>query len=49
MRLFLWIVGGYLVVGVLVATLLMQTPYADNGAILITLLWPLFILGMFFG
>jgi len=42
-------IGAYLIVGILVSVMLYYTPYRDNGAIIITLLWPLFVLGIIFG
>lgn len=42
------LIGVYLGLGVLTSVALYHTPYRDNGAILITLLWPLFWIGIFF-
>jgi hypothetical protein len=39
-----WMAGGYLVLGILTTVLLSQTPYSDNGMIVIAPLWPLFLL-----
>lgn len=39
-------IGIYAAIGALVATALMQTPYSDNGWLIIFALWPLFVLGM---
>ena len=41
-------IGAYLAIGCLVAFVFMQTPYADNGFLLIMALWPLFVLSVFF-
>jgi len=38
--------GAYLAIGCLVAIVLIQTPYADNGFVVIMALWPLFVVGM---
>lgn len=44
------IIGGvYLLIGCILATMLMQTPYADNGYLIIMALWPLFLLGILTG
>lgn len=34
----------YLVLGVISATIFMQTPYAVNGWLVLLLLWPLFVI-----
>ncbi len=47
MEIVLWCIGGYLAIGVLMTMLLSQTPYSDNGWIITTLLWPLFVIGLF--
>ena len=44
----LWCVGIYLALGAATTWLLSQTPYADNGWIVTTLLWPLFLWALFF-
>lgn len=52
MKIALWIagiVGVYLALGIGMSVLLYQTPYRDNGAIVITLLWPLFLWGILRG
>jgi len=45
----LWCMAGYLFIGFLVSLLLMQTPYSDNGILLIIALWPLFVIGLLTG
>lgn len=48
MTLWHWVLlafGLYALCGVGVATMFMQTPYADNGWLIIFLLWPLFLFG----
>ena len=46
MNIFLWCLAGYLVLGIGMTVLLEQTTYRDNGWIVTTLLWPLFIWNM---
>lgn len=43
MKIFLICVGVYLAIGILVTLVLSQTPYADNGWLRMTALWPLFV------
>lgn len=48
MSIFHWALVGlgiYVVIGIAVATIFMQTPYAENGWLIIFLLWPLFLFG----
>ena len=46
MELWAWIliaIGIYLAIGIAVAFVFMQTPYAENGFLIIMALWPLFV------
>lgn len=38
--------GAYFAIGALIATILMQTPYSENGWLQIMLLWPLYVLAI---
>lgn len=47
-KIILWVVVIYLVLGVGTTVLLSQTPYADNAWWITTLLWPLFLYALLF-
>lgn len=49
MTIFLWCVAAYVALGIGTAMLLSQTPYSDNGWLVIIALWPLFLFGLLFG
>lgn len=44
----LWSVGIYIALGIGATVMLSQTPYADNAWWKTVLLWPLFLLALFF-
>lgn len=43
MSIFLWVVGHYLMLGALSSFYLYQTKWRDNGWIIFTLFWPLYL------